>query len=268
MPYNTIIVDIDAHVATLTFNRPEKLNALNPEICQETSSAIKTLDENEDVKALIMTGAGRAFCSGADLTGANSASASTQPNITRTVRTGPFALMGHVINQLSLFSKPVIAAVNGPAVGAGMSYALAADIRIASEGATFSCIFVKRGLVPDMGLSFYLPRLVGISRAVEMMMTGDMIDAAQAERIGLVNRVVTKEQLMPAAMELAQRLANGPSLAIEMSKRMAYAGLNADSPLIQMEMEYQMYRVAAESEDFKEGVAAFREKREPRFTGK
>jgi 2-(1,2-epoxy-1,2-dihydrophenyl)acetyl-CoA isomerase len=268
MSYNTITVDYDGQVATLTLNRPQKLNALNTEICDEASGAIKSLNEDDNVKVLIITGAGRAFCSGADLSGKIRATATNQPNVSRAVKTSPFANIGWVTQQISMFTKPTIAAINGPAVGAGLSYALATDIRVASEKALFSCIFVKRGLVPDMGISFYLPRLIGISRAVELMMTGDIIDAAEAERIGMVNRVVPQEQLMPEVKKLAQRLADGPSLAVEMAKRMAYAGLNANSLVSQMAVETYMQTVAMESEDFREGVAAFMEKRSPIFKGK
>ena len=267
MPYETIKVEIKGHVATLTFNRPEKLNALNAKICDEAANAIKNLNEDDGVKVLILTGAGRAFCSGADLSDESRATDLNQ-KISRAEKINPFVGMGWVVRQLDLFTKPVIAAINGPAVGAGLSYALAADIRIASEKAIFSSIFVKRGLVPDMGLSFNLPRLIGISRALELMMTGDIIDATEAERIGLVNRVVPHNKLMPTARELADRLAKGPSLAIEMAKRMAYTGLTTNSVVTQMGVEAYMQAVALQTEDVQEGLKAFREKREPHYRGK
>lgn len=268
MSYSTIIVDIKNHVATLTLNRPRKLNALNSVICREISAAVKSLNEDDAVKAIIITGAGRAFCAGADLTSDDNATSLNLPGISRAEKTSPFVSMGWVIRQLSQCTKPLIAAINGPAVGAGLSYAAAADIRIASDKALFSAIFVKVGLVPDMGLSYYLPRLIGISRSLELMMTGDTIDAREAERIGLVNHVVPHDNLLPAARELAQRLASGPSLAVEMTKQMAYMGLAADSVTAQMGVESYMISVAAQSEDFMEGVAAFREKRQPQFKGK
>lgn len=267
MPYKTIKLDIENHVATLTLNRPEKLNALNAAICDEAAGAIKNLNEDDRVKVLIMTGAGRAFCSGADLSDKSRATDMNQ-KISRAEKISPFVGMGWVVRQLDLFTKPVIAAINGPAVGAGLSYALAADIRIASEKAIFSAIFVRRGLVPDMGMSFYLPRLVGMSRALELMMTGDIIDAREAALIGLVNRVVPHHKLMPAVHELADRLARGPSLAIEMTKRMTYTGLATGSVVTQMGIEAYMQDVAFRSEDVREGVKAFLEKRPPKFKGK
>jgi enoyl-CoA hydratase/carnithine racemase len=154
------------------------------------------------------------------------------------------------------------------AAGGGLALALSADIRIASENAAFSAIFVKRGLVPDCGVSYYLPRLVGISKALEMMWTGEKIDAREAERIGLVNKVVPQQDLMKVSFEFAQGLAKGPSLAIEMIKSMAYTALKSDSVMAQMAVENFMQQVCMESEDVKEGVMGFLEKRTPRFTGR
>ncbi|MDD5313410.1 MAG: enoyl-CoA hydratase-related protein [Dehalococcoidia bacterium] len=268
MTYKSIIVQIKDEVATLILNRPAKLNALNPQLLKETAAAIKLLNEDESVKVLIMTGAGRGFCSGADLSGDLSITDRKQPGASRAERTGPFAALGWGIQQMSRFTKPIIAAVNGPAVGAGLSYALAADIRIASEKATFSAIFIKRGLVPDAGVSFYLPRLVGISKAMELMWTGEIIDAREAERIGLVNRVVPHDELMQSARDFALQLAEGPSLAVDMVKQMARTSLKVDSVVTQMGIEDYMQRIAGESEDAIEGRTAFLEKRPTRFKGK
>ena len=268
MTFKYIEVDIQDSVATLTMNRPEKLNCLNAGILHEMSKVLKDLNQDEDIKALILTGAGRAFCSGADLAEQPYGTDKNQPGISRAEHTTPFVSFGWVVKHIVDFTKPVIAAVNGMAAGGGLALALAADIRIASENAAFSAIFVKRGLVPDCGVSYYLPRLVGISQALEMMWTGEKIDAREAERIGLVNKVVPQQDLMKASFEFAQNLAKGPSLAIEMIKSMAYTALKSDSVMTQMAVENFMQQVCMESEDVKEGVMGFLEKRQPRFTGR
>ncbi len=268
MPYKLIKVEINDEVATLTLNRPEKLNCLNSAILHEMSKALGELNADDGVKALILTGEGRAFCSGADLAEQPYGTDKNQPGISRAEHTTPFVSFGWVVKHIDDFTKPVIAAVNGIAAGGGLSLALAADMRIASENAAFSSIFVKRGLVPDCGVSYYLPRLVGISKSLELMWTGDRIDAREAERIGLVNKVVPHQDLIKATFEFAQSLAKGPSLAIEMIKRMAYASLKCDSVMTQMAMEDFMQQVCRESQDAVEGVMGFLEKRPPRFTGR
>jgi 2-(1,2-epoxy-1,2-dihydrophenyl)acetyl-CoA isomerase len=268
MPYKLIKVEIKDEVATLTLNRPDKLNCLNTPILHEMSAALSDLNKDDGVKALILTGEGRSFCSGADLSEQPYGTDKNQPGISRAEHITPFVSFGWVVKHIEDFTKPVIAAVNGIAAGGGLALALAPDIRIASENATFSSIFVKRGLVPDCGVSYYLPRLVGISKALELMWTGDKIDAREAERIGMVNKVVPHDQLMAAATEFAQVLAKGPSLSIEMIKRMGYASLKADSVITQMAMEDFMQQVCRESEDAREGVMGFLEKRPPNFRGR
>ena len=268
MSYKLITLEISDEVAVLTLNRPDKLNCLNAAILHEMSAALIDLNRNEDVKALILTGAGRSFCSGADLSETPYGTDKNQPGISRAEHITPFVSFGWVVKQIEDFTKPVIAAVNGIAAGGGLALALAADIRIASENAAFSAIFVKRGLVPDCGVSFYLPRLVGISKALELMWTGEKVGASDAERMGMVNRVVAADQLMRSAQEFAQSLAKGPSLAIEMIKRMAYTALRSDSVITQMAVEDFMQQVCRESEDVREGVMGFLEKRPPKFKGK
>jgi 2-(1,2-epoxy-1,2-dihydrophenyl)acetyl-CoA isomerase len=268
MSYKLIKVVIEDEVAVLTLNRPDKLNCLNAAILHEMAKALSDLNADDGVKALILTGEGRSFCSGADLSEQPYGTDKSQPGISRAEHITPFVSFGWVVKHIEDFTKPVIAAVNGIAAGGGLALALAADVRIASENATFSAIFVKRGLVPDCGVSYYLPRLVGISKALELMWTGEKIDAKEAGRIGMVNKVVAPDQLIKSAQEFAQVLAKGPSLAIEMIKRMAYAGLKADSVITQMAVEDFMQQVCRESEDVREGVMGFLEKRPPNFKGK
>jgi len=268
MSYKLISVEIADEVATLTLRRPDKLNCLNAAILHEMSKAIGDLNADDGVKALILTGEGRSFCSGADLGEQPYGTDKNQPGISRAEHVTPFVSFGWVVKHIEDFTRPVIAAVNGIAAGGGLALALAADIRIVSENAAFSAIFVKRGLVPDCGVSYYLPRLVGVSKALELMWTGDKIDAREAERIGLANKVVPPEHLLKTAYEFAHGLAKGPSLAIEMIKRMAYTALKSDSVMTQMAVENFMQQVCIESEDVKEGVMGFLEKRQPKFQGK
>jgi 2-(1,2-epoxy-1,2-dihydrophenyl)acetyl-CoA isomerase len=268
MTFQSIIVEVEEEVATLTLNRPEKLNALNPSLLQETAAVIREMNDDDKIKALIITGAGRGFCSGADLSEPVSAADVNQPGINRRERLSPFVRYGWMIRQIDEFTKPVIAAVNGIAAGGGLALALACDIRIASEDARFASIFVRRGLVADCGTTFYLPRLVGAAKALELMWTGDIIDAAEAARIGLVNRVVPTENLLKTTGEFALRLAQGPSVSIELHKRLTYEGLRADSVQTQMANEDYARYVCRQTDDVKEGRNSFLEKREPIFKGR
>jgi 2-(1,2-epoxy-1,2-dihydrophenyl)acetyl-CoA isomerase len=266
--YKTITIDIAEEVATLILNRPDKLNSLDAAILHELAAALGKLNDDDGVKALILTGAGRAFCSGADLTSTTSGADKNLSGISRSEHIEPFVLFGRVIRRIDEFSKPLIAAVNGIASGAGLSLALAADIRFASENASFSAIFIKRGLAPDCGISYYLPRLAGISNALHILWTGDIIKADEAQRMGFVNYVVPPDRLMQSAREYALKLARGPSLSIEMIKRMVYTSLKNDSVHTQMGVESYMQQVCYESEDVVEGIKSFLEKRPPQFKGK
>ena len=268
MTYDNILLEVDKGVATLTLNRPAKLNALDAELLQEAAPVIRELNHDDDVKVLIITGAGRAFCSGADLTTPVSGTDLSQPGIGRRARLEPFASFGWLIRQIAEFAKPTIAAVNGVAAGAGVALAVACDIRIAAENARFSCLFVHRGLVADCGTTYYLPRLVGLDKALELMWTGDMVDAREAERIGLVSRVVAADDLMKVTKEFALRLARGPSVSIELTKRLTYESLKTNSLPSQIAHEDFAQYVCRQTEDAKEGTLSFLEKREPRFQGK
>jgi 2-(1,2-epoxy-1,2-dihydrophenyl)acetyl-CoA isomerase len=217
---------------------------------------------------LVITGEGRGFSSGADLLGGDApeeGAAMTEADGYRRMREGPIGHWGVFFSALGHFPKPYIAAVNGVAAGAGLSLALAADIRIASTEARFISVFVRRGLTPDTGTSFHLPRLIGDSRALEMMYTGDAIDAATAERWGLVSRVVEPDRLMPATLELAGRIATGPSVTIELTKRLVRDLTHGD---LDRQLQNEAWAIGIQTEDRMEGGKAFRERRDPAWKGR
>ena len=249
----------DSGIATITINRPKKMNAFTPSMHRGMSAMIDDAANDEDVRVLVITGTGRAFCVGADVKSLEEGFGSSAPDLTNVV---PQLLSVALVRM----RKPVIAAINGIAAGGGLDTACACDIRIASDRARFSSVFVRRGLVPTMGGTYFLPRLIGTDRACEMIWTGDLIDANEAERIGLVTRVVPHEELSTAVEELALRLASGPPLAIAGAKRLIYRGLGQDleSALDDIIKEYA---ALSQTRDHREALRAFLEKREPRFEG-
>ena len=254
-----IIVEQDGGVMTITLNRPDVLNAVNDQLARELHDALRQASREAAVRALVLTGAGRGFCSGQDLRG--------QAAEDRSYREHLRATYNPVILLLRTIEKPVIAAVNGVAAGAGMSLALAADLRIASEKASFIEVFARVGLIPDSGSTYLLTRLVGLGKALELCYTTDPVDAQEALRLGLVNRVVSHEELLPATMALAARLAAGPTRAYGLTKRAVTHGLHAP---LDAALEYEAYLqdVAGHSVDHREGVAAFLEKRTPKYEGR
>jgi 2-(1,2-epoxy-1,2-dihydrophenyl)acetyl-CoA isomerase len=260
-----IIYEKADRIATVTLNRPESRNAMGGTLSAELGQALEEANRDDEVGVLIITGAGKGFCSGADLSSLGSSSRQVGRGlVSRSPAAGgisSFAL------QLQNFEKPVIAAVNGAAAGAGLSLALACDIRIASDRARFTQIFIKRGLVPDTGSSYFLPRIVGMERALQMVLTGDILDAQQALEYGLVSRVVLHDELMKEARDLAGKLAAGPPVALKLAKRAGYKGATSDLASA-LEFEGYLQGVCFGTEDFREGVSAFLEKREPNFTGK
>jgi len=251
-------VEDAAGVRTLTLDRPEALNALDRELKEVLLAAIRGAARDAHVRAVVLTGAGRAFCAGQDLREREGSPASLAEELQE--RYIPLVL------ALRRLEKPIIAAVNGVAAGAGLSLALACDLRVMAEGATLVAAFGRIGLVPDSGMSWFLPRLVGPARAAEMLMLSDPIDAARAERIGLADRVVPAGAAVTEAQALAARLADGAPLAQALTRRaLAYAqehDLEAT-----LEFETQLQDVAGRSADHAEGLRAFVEKRPPRFTG-
>ncbi|MBI2847155.1 MAG: enoyl-CoA hydratase [Chloroflexi bacterium] len=264
MDYECLVLKREHGIATLTLNRPEKLNALSGNMITELRRALEELLENEDMRVVIITGAGRGFCAGADVSGFAEASGKGQSEHSPISN---LQQMNTITLLLRGLQKPTIAAVNGACVGAGLGIALACDIRIASENARFSSIFIQRGIIPDSGVTYFLPRTVGTARALELMYTGDLIDASAAERIGLVSQVVPQGKLMDTAQNLARRIAKGPPIAMGLTKRVAYSGI--DSSLeAQLEFESRSQMICLETEDHKEGVKAFLEKREAVFRGR
>jgi 2-(1,2-epoxy-1,2-dihydrophenyl)acetyl-CoA isomerase len=250
-------------IATLVMNRPERLNALNGELASALNEAFSRIARDESVRVIVLTGAGRAFCAGGDLAYIREGRASGDvKKLEPLLRSGM-----QMVLTMRTMPQPVIAAINGAAAGGGMNIALAADFRIAAEGAVFGQSFANVGLFPDYGGTFFLPQLVGPSRAAEMFYTGDMVDAQAALRIGLVNRVVPAAQLETEVQSLAQKIAKGPPLAIRASKQVLFGcGRRALEEALENEVQQQMK--CFPSEDCGEGILAFFEKRPPRFQGR
>ena len=262
MPYKTIVFEKEEGVATLTLNREKDLNALNLQMFEEIEKAIEDVAKDSGVRALIITGAGRAFCSGVDITFLNNISGISLSEF-RVMLAG----FQEVFNKIEELEKPVIAAINGFALGAGCDFALACDIRIASDRAQIGELYVKVGLIPDMGGTQRLPKLVGVGKAKELIFSGDMIDANEAEKIGLVNKVTPADELQAETKKMALKLAKGPSVAIGLAKRAINKGLGTDP---KSGLVYEIYgqSLCLQTEDHKEAVKAFIEKREPDFKGR
>lgn len=263
MAYQHIIYEITEQIATITLNRPERINALTPIMREELLDAIVASNDNSEVRVIVLTGAGRGFCSGGDVKAMNEARESGQANPLED-KIAP--IRDRVVLAMRNTDKPLIAAVNGAAAGAGMNIALACDIRIAATDSRFGQTFSRRGLHPDWGGTYFLPRIVGIAKALELIWSGRMIDAEEALSLGIVSRLTAPEELLPAAHELARSFAAGPPIAIRMAKRAMYKNME---PGLREALEYETYaqNICAATKDAKEGISAFVEKREPRFTG-
>lgn len=257
--YETILYEVSEGVAVVTLNRPDKFNAFTEVMHKEIIAALKEAQKDDAVRCILLTGAGRAFNAGQDLGEVSG----------EDIDFGGFLRKRYnpMILQLQKTEKPIVAAVNGVAAGAGMSLALACDIRLASEKASFVNAFVSIGLVPDSGGCYFLPRIVGIGKALELAMTGEKVSAEEALRIGLVNKVYPAERFMEEAVAYAEKLAALPTRGIGLIKRTMYKGLEMG---LEETLDYEAYaqEVAGSTADHKEGVAAFMEKRAPRFTGR
>ena len=255
----TVLREAADGVLTLTLNRPDALNSFNVEMKEALLAALKDAARDKSVRVVVLTGAGRAFSAGQDLKERQALGVADLGTELRT-RYIPIVL------AMRRMEKPIIGAINGVAAGAGISVALACDIRIAADTASFIEVFARVGLVPDTGSSWFLPRLVGYAKAAEMAFTTDPVDAATAERIGLVNKVVPADQLMAETNAMASKLAQAAPLALGLAKRALNRAMESGLE-DQLEYEAQLQSVAGRSRDHVEGVAAFVEKRPARFTG-
>ncbi|MCM3078706.1 enoyl-CoA hydratase-related protein [Brevibacillus invocatus] len=257
--YETILYEVSEGVAILTMNRPDKFNAFNERMNKEITDALKQAQKDPEVRCILLTGAGRAFNAGQDLGDV----------LGGDVDFGGFLRNRYnpMILQFQKTEKPIIAAINGVAAGAGMSIALACDIRLASDKASLVNAFVNIGLVPDSGGCYYLPRIVGMGKALELAMTGEKVPAEEALRLGLVNQVYPTEQFWEESLAYARKLAALPTRSIGLIKRTMYKSLELG---LEETLEYEAYaqEIAGQTADYKEGVNAFMEKRAPRFTGR
>ncbi|MBN2169235.1 MAG: enoyl-CoA hydratase/isomerase family protein [Actinobacteria bacterium] len=253
----------EGNVEIISLNHPEKQNSLKYTMVTSLAGKFEEAQFDDEVRAVILTGEGGSFCSGADLSGEGGREDVGTP-VGMRLTTKAYA---RVVQGIWSLEKPVIAAVEGVAAGGGCNLAFACDMVIASSGARFIQIFVRRGLIADMGGTYFLPRIIGLAKTKELMFSGDEIGAEEAFRIGLVNRVTSPDRLMQEALETATRLANGPTRAIGMIKKMLNSSFESDITTA-LEREADLQGIAVSTPDLIEGIVAFAEKREPKFKGK
>lgn len=266
MKYQCLLYKVNNGVATLTLNRPDRLNALGESLREDIYDGIQSANRDDSVRVMVITGAGRGFCSGGDVKAMNERNEDTKEG-SAVLEDSIAPLRDQIVLALRDTPKPAIAAVNGPAAGAGMNLALACDIRIASTTATFGETFAKRGLHVDWGGTYFLPRLIGMDRACEMIFTGESVGAETALEYGIVSQIVAPEKLMDTVYELAAKIASGPPIAIRLAKRAMYKSLDGD---LRSALEFETYaqNICSQTDDAREGIRAFVEKRAPVFSGK
>jgi enoyl-CoA hydratase/carnithine racemase len=268
MAFETILYDVADAVATVTLNRPDRLNAVNTTVIRELVAAFDQADGDDGVRAVIVTGAGRAFCAGADLGGGGATFAGAGAG--RSEHPEDHRDGGGVVTlRIFEMQKPVIAAINGPAVGFGVTLTLAMDIRLASSAARLGFVFARRGVVPEACSTWFLPRLVGIAQAAEWAYTGRVFSAEEARAGGLVSRVVAPDALLATARELAREIADNTSaVSVALIRQMLWRMLGADHPMEAHRLDSLGMWHTGRSADAREGVTAFLEKRPPHFTGR
>ena len=265
MSYEHILCEISDRIATITLNRPDRLNAWTPKMAGEILDALKKIDEDDSAMVSIITGAGRGFCAGMDLSaGGSTFDSSAREAAAEDGESLPST--GDIIKTLLDLKKPVIAAINGPAVGVGVTMILPMDIRIASESARIGLVFVRRGVVPELASPWFLPRIVGVSKAAELLYTGRIIGAQEALDCGLVSRVVPDDQLMDVAREMASEIANNAApVPLALTRRMLWQFLGMNDPEKADEINIAYFAWTGMQPDCKEGINSFLEKRPPEW---
>jgi len=257
----TVLLETDSGLLRVTLNRPHRLNAFNSSLHQGLAAAMGRAESDSSIRCVLVTGAGRGFCAGQDLTERDMKSAQAVD-----LGGGLEAWYNPLVKRMRALEKPIVCAVNGVAAGAGANFALACDIVLAARSASFIQAFVKIGLVPDCGGTYFLPRLAGIQRAMALAMTGDRLGAEDAERMGLVWKVFDDDRLMEEANRLARSLAAGPTRSLGLIKRGIYASAG-NALAAQLDLERELQREVGRGADYREGIAAFLEKRPPVFKG-
>jgi 2-(1,2-epoxy-1,2-dihydrophenyl)acetyl-CoA isomerase len=262
MNYETLLIEKQAGVGVVTLNRPDVLNAMNPQMGEEMVAAFTTLAADDDTRVVILTGAGRAFCSGADISRTALRRMEPGPNL--------FAAFNFAIAMPQLmvnYPKPIIAAVNGVAVGVGFTITLPCDIRVASEDARFGAPFTRLGLIPELSSSYFLQRIVGFGKAMELVLTSRIVDAQEAKELGLVNKIAPAGKVMVEALETAKMMLKCSPVALGLARQVLHRAATTGS-LQSAEFERLALQVCLKSADHKEAMRAFRYKREPKFIGK
>jgi 2-(1,2-epoxy-1,2-dihydrophenyl)acetyl-CoA isomerase len=259
----SILIETQKGVRTIKLNRPDRLNAVNDELSTQLEHAIQQASSDDEVRVVVITGEGRGFCAGLDLSDLQSRTALLQQG---RVQLDELGWVGRLALGIFHNDKPTIAAINGIAAGAGLALTLACDLRYMAQGAKATTGYIRRGLNPDAGMTYFLPRLIGLAKAAELIYTGKDILPEEAERIGLVNGVFTDEEFMPKVMDIAYQLAQGPPIAMTLSKRLLAASAESDLSTL-LKRELASIKLCFGTKDVQEGIRAFSEKRKPIFRG-